>query len=313
MLKYIYLDKMEEIYKQFLQYDFNNSDEYKLFKDNFPLRQNETIEDHHKRFFKTCIYLDFDVNYKPPQSSITNNHTSHSRNNNNLRNNIPTTNKPPLLEIIDFGILGLSFLTLIVSLSNYLFILIIYFTYRLCFSVGFPAFNLNYLKSIIHLNYFSYLILSLILWLTQTKNFLFIVPLFINTGFYLIKGINKYIKSNICRKIVSYNYRINDLSLYIEVCNLISPIIGLFLGTNRFYFILIYLQYMKFRYYASVEIKYIMLELRFEIEYMGINPNNPLERCMASIIQKIGTVLSTIFLGRNVMMINRRFRPYNIY
>ena len=202
---------------------------------------------------------------------------------------------------------------MIVSLSNYLFILIIYFTYRLSFSVGIPAFNLNYLKSIIHHNYFSYLILSLILWLTQTQNFQFILPLFINTGFYLIKGINKYIKSNICSKIVSYNYRNYDLSLFIEVCNLISPIAGFFLGINRFYFIFIYLQYMKFRYYASVEIKNIMQELRFQIEVMSTNPYNQLERDMASIIKIIGTVLSTIFLGRNVMMINRRFRPYNIY
>ena len=46
---------MEEIYKQYLQYDFNNSDEYKEFKDKFPLDQNETIEDHHKRFYKSHI------------------------------------------------------------------------------------------------------------------------------------------------------------------------------------------------------------------------------------------------------------------
>ena len=64
---------MEEIYKQYLQYDFNNSDEYKEFKDKFPLDQNETIEDHHKRFYKSHICREFDVNYKPPQSSNTNN------------------------------------------------------------------------------------------------------------------------------------------------------------------------------------------------------------------------------------------------
>ena len=110
---------MEEIYKQFLQYDFNNSDQYKEFKDKFPLEHNETIEDHHKRFYKSHICREFDINYKPPQSSNTNNHNSNARNSNAQRNHSPTTNKPPLLEIIDFGILGLSFLTLPLSLSNY--------------------------------------------------------------------------------------------------------------------------------------------------------------------------------------------------
>lgn len=304
---------MEEIYKQFLQYDFNNSDEYKEFKDKFPLDQNETIEDHHKRFYKSHICRDFDVNYKSPQSSNTNNQNSHSRNCNTHRNNIPTINKPPLLEIIDFGILGLSFLTLIVSLSNYLFILIIYFIYRLSFSVGIPSFNLDYLKSIIHQNYFSYLILSLILWVTHTKNLLFVVPLIINTGFYLIKGINKYIKSNICDKIITFNSIINDWGLYIEICNLISPIIGLFHGTNRFYFIFIYLQYIKFRYYASEEIRDKINAIRVQLEVTRTNSNNPLLRGLASIVQKVGNTLSQSFFGGNVVMFNGGFVACNIF
>lgn len=304
---------MEEIYKQYLQYDFNNSDEYKEFKDKFPLDQNETIEDHHKRFYKSHICREFDVNYKPPQSSNANNQNSHTRNNNAQRNSSPTTNKPPLLEIIDFGILGLSFLTLPISLSNYLFILIIYFMYRLNFSVGVPAFNLEYLKSIIHQNYFSYLILGLILWVTHTKNILIICPLVINTGFYLIKGINKYIKSNLCDKIVSSNAIINDWSLYLEICNLISPIIGLFLGTNRFYFIFIYLQYMKFRYYASEEIRDKINAIRVQLEVIRTNSNNPLLRGLASFIQKIGNVASQSFLGGNVVMVNGGIMACNIF
>lgn len=312
-LKNIYLPKMEEIYKQYLQYDFNNSDEYKEFKDKFPLDQNETIEDHHKRFYKSHICRDFDVNYKPPQSSNSTNHNSHSRNNNAQRNRIPNTNKPPLFEIIDFGILGLSFLILPISLNNYLFVLIIYFIYRLSFSVGIPAFNLEYLKSIIHQNYFSYLILSLILWVTGTKNLLFVVPLIINTGFYLIKGINKYIKSNLCDKIISFNALINDWSLYAEICNLISPIIGLFMGTNRFYFFFIYLQYIKFRYYASEEIRDKINAIRVQLEVTRTNSNNPMLRGLASIIQKIGNTVSQSFLGGNVVMVNGGIMACNIF
>ena len=53
---------MEEKYNQYLQYDFNNSEEYKDFIEKFPLEPNESIEEHHKRFYKSHICRDFDSN-----------------------------------------------------------------------------------------------------------------------------------------------------------------------------------------------------------------------------------------------------------
>ena len=108
---------MEEIYKNYLQYDFDNSEEFKDFKEKFPLEPNETIEDHKKRFYKSHICRDFDVNYRPQASNINNNNSNNRRNNthNNQRNN-NLSNIPPLFEVIDFGLLGLSLFTLPVSI-----------------------------------------------------------------------------------------------------------------------------------------------------------------------------------------------------
>ena len=179
---------MEEIYNQYLQYDFQNSEEFKDFKEKFPLEPNETIEDHQKRFYKSYICHDFDINYRPPQPRNINN--NQRRNNSNRANNISQRNSnnrphsPPLLEIIDYGNIGFSLMTLLMSKKFYLFELIIYFMYRLYFATGWPRFNLEYLKTIVHNNNFNYFILSLVLWITQTYNILVILPMTINTSLY---------------------------------------------------------------------------------------------------------------------------------
>jgi len=55
---------MEEIYKNYLQYDFDNSEEFKDFKEKFPLEPNETIEDHKKSLSNDFIFSDYPNNEK---------------------------------------------------------------------------------------------------------------------------------------------------------------------------------------------------------------------------------------------------------
>ena len=306
---------MEEIYNQYLQYDFNNSEEFKDFKEKFPLEPNETIEEHKKRFYKSYICRDFDINYRPSQPRNINNNQRNNIpnrvNNNRINNNI--SHSPPLLELVDLGMIGLSLITLLFSINNYLFELIIYFLYRLYFAIGWPRFNLDYLTTIVHNNNFNYFVLSVVSWITQTKNYLIILPMTISTSLYLIRGINKYIKHFILEKIINCTSYINSFVFYFEICNLISPIIGFILGMNRFYFILVYLQYIKFRYYASNEIREKINEMRVKLEIIRTNSNNPILRGFANIIQKIGTALSNGFVGGNVVMVNGGIMACNIF
>jgi hypothetical protein len=306
---------MEEKYNQYLQYDFNNSEEYKDFIEKFPLEPNESIEEHHKRFYKSHICRDFDSNYiPPPQSSNMHNNFQRNNNNSNRVNHYQNNNNiPPLLEIIDFGLIGLSLMTLLLSINYYLFEVMIYFIYRLYISTGLPRFNLDYLKIIIHQNNFSYFILSLVLWITKTYNLLILSPLTAYISLYLIRGLNKYLKNFIFDAIISYNRQINDWILYFEIFNLISPIIGLFLGYNKFYFIFVYLQYIKFRYYASSEFKEKINAIRVQLEIIRSNSNNPLLRGLASLVQKIGNAVSNGFVGGNVVMVNGGIMACNIF
>ena len=306
---------MEEIYNQYLQYDFNNSEEFKDFKEKFPLEPNETIEEHKKRFYKSYICRDFDINYRPHPRNINENQRNNYSNriNNNRINNNNRPHSPPLLEIVDLGIIGISLMTLLLSIKNYLFILIIYFLYRLYFSIGWPRFTLDYLTTMVHNNNFNYFVLSVVSWITQTKNILIVLPMTISTSLYLIRGINKYIKHFILEKIISYNSYINSFIFYFEICNLVSPIIGFILGMNRFYFILVYLQYIKFRYYSSDEIREKINEIRVKLEIIRTNSNNPILRGLANVIQKIGTALSNGFVGGNIQMVSGGIMICNIF
>ena len=123
-----------------------------------------------------------------------------------------------------------------------------YFIYRVLISTGVPRFNLDYLKVIIHNNNFNLFIFSFMLWITRTKNIFVFCPVLIHTALYFIKSINKYVRNNYLDPIVNLSTKIKDFYQYFEIFNLFSTIIGIFFGLNKFYFIFIYLQYIKFRY-----------------------------------------------------------------
>lgn len=265
---------MEEKYKAFLQYNFDTSEEYKDFKEKFPIQPHETVELHKKRFYKSHICRDFDVNYIPPPNPRNTNNNNNNNNFNipNVNNNVIYSNKPPLFEIIDFGLIGLSLITFNFFEKYYNLILLIYFCYRLFLVTGFPRFNLEFLKIIVHNNNFSYLVLTLVLLVTRTKNYIIGLPITIYNGLYLIKGINKYYKLILFDKIIRYESGIFDLTLYLEILNVISCVIGLITRMNKFYFIFVYIQYLKFRYYANERLRENLSNLRTQIDNLRDYP-----------------------------------------
>ena len=299
---------MKEKYDEYLKYDFNNSEEYKDFNDKFPKEINESLENYKKRFYKSHICHDFDINYSPPVQSNNNINQNRNRRNNQINNN------PPVLEIIDLGIIGLSVLSFPFSYNYYSFLLMIYFLYRLIASTGYPRFNLDYLKIIIHNNNFNLFIFSFITWITKTKNIFIFIPVLLHTSIYFIKSINKYVRNNYLDPIINISTKIKDFYQYMEIFNLLSAIIGFFFGLNRFYFIFIYLQYIKFRYYANADIREKINNLRVQLEYVRTNENIPMiYRKLAEIAQKIGSLFANGFAGGNVVMINGGVMACNIF
>ena len=287
---------MDEIYKKFLEYNFDNSPEFQEFSEKFQKEENETIEDYKKRFYKSYICREFDLNYRPKQ-------TNNQRNHNNRRNN--SLNIPPFFEIIDFSIIILSFMALIISISGFLTFSFIYYIYRLYFSVGWIKFNSTYLQVVIHNNNFSLLILSFMSLITKTRNIAILLPIIINESLYLISGVNKYWTCLFFEKIISNNSNINDFAEHLEIINIIASIIGFFVNGNKFFFIFFYLQYLKFRYYASDEIRNKMQNLKIQIEEMRNNTNNPLLGSVMGTILKICEFFSnSVVGGSNFVMVN---------
>ena len=70
---------------------------------------------------------------------------------------------------------------------------------------------------------------------------------------------------------------------------------------------------MKFRYYASEEIRDKINAIRVQLEVIRTNSNNPLLRGLASFIQKVGNVASQSFFGGNVVMVNGGIMACNIF
>ena len=296
------MTSMRDKYNEFLNYDFNNSEEFKDFNDKFPRENNESLEDYKKRFYKSYICHDFDINYSPPPSHP----------NTNRRQN-PINNNPPLLEIIDLGIIGLSMITFPFSLKYYALIMIIYFLYRVFLATGFPRFNLDYLKLIIHNNNFNLFILNFISWITNTKNYFIFIPVIAHTAIYFIKGLNKYTQKNYLDPIVNMSRQIKDFYQYFEIINILFVLLGIVIGLNRFYFIFIYIQYIKFRYYASSDIREKINNMRVQLEVLRTTSDNRYIRKFAEIIQKIGNAFANGFFGGNVVMFNGGFMACNIF
>ena len=235
---------MRDKYNEYLNYDFDNSDQYKDFIDKFPKEMSESNEDYKKRFYKSYICHDFDINYSPPPES---------QNFNRRHNRINTS--PPALEIIDFSTISLSMLTIPFSYYYYSLLMMIYFLYRVILATGMPKFNLEYLKLIIHNNNFNLFIMNFVLWITSTKNIFVFIPILCHNCLYLIKGLNKYTQKNYLDPIVNSSTKIKDIYQYLEIFNIFAVLIGIFMGYNRFYFLFVYIQFIKFRYYASADIR----------------------------------------------------------
>ena len=133
--------------------------------------------------------------------------------------------------------------------------------------------------------------------------FLFI-PILCHNCLYLIKGLNKYTQKNYLDPIVNSSTKIKDIYQYLEIFNIFAVLIGIFMGYNRFYFLFVYIQFIKFRYYASADIREKINNIRVQLEIARTSSNIHFIRTIAEIAQKIGNAFANGFSGGNFVMIN---------
>ena len=140
-----------------------------------------------------------------------------------------------------------------------------------------------------------------------------LIPILLHTGIYLIKSINKYSRKNYLDPIINISTKIKDFYQNMEIFNILSVLLGIFIRINRFYFLFVYIQYIKFRYYANADIREKINNIRVKLEIIRTSSNIPLLRTIATIAQKIGNAFANGFLGGNVVMFNGGFMACNIF
>ena len=292
---------MESKYMEFIRYDWNNSEKNYL-ENIFPSPPQNRILHYKKKFYKLKIDPDFDVNYIPGQNNNNenqNNQRNNQNQNNEMRNenrnnndnNNSNFNADIMFLFIDIILSLTSFLAFFIHLKTSINMLIGCLIYKLIKNEGKPKFNQQYLISIINNENFSHLILIILLYFDNSKNYFIAIPIIVYILIDLIDDINLINRNIIFSKILSQKQFILKYSNILEI-NIISPIYGFFMKKNSFYFIFLYIQYLKFRVYVNQNIINCINNINNYLNNLKSSQNTP--KILKNIIhfsQNLGNVI----------------------
>ena len=308
---------------EFIRYDWNNSVEWKNYLENiFPSPPQNRILHYKKKFYKLKIDPDFDINYIPGQNNNNENQNNNQRNNQNqnneneMRNGNRNNNNNFNIDVdimfivIDIIISITSFLAFFIHLKTSINMLIGCLIYKLIKKEGKPKFEQQYLINIINNENFSYLILILLLFIDNSKNYFIVIPIIVYNLIDIINNINLIYKNNIFSKILAKKQFILKYSNILEI-NIISPIYGFFMNKNSFYFIFLYIQYLKFRVYVNQNITNCLVQINNYLNNLKSSQNTP--KILKNIVQFTQNLGNTIFNLPNNIAANTNIAICSIF
>jgi hypothetical protein len=308
---------------EFIRYDWNNSVEWKNYLENiFPSPPQNRILHYKKKFYKLKIDPDFDINYIPGQNNNNENQNNNQRNNQNqnneneMRNGNRNNNNNFNIDVdimfivIDMIISITSFLAFFIHLKTSINMLIGCLIYKLIKKEGKPKFEQQYLINIINNENFSYLILILLLFIDNSKNYFIAIPTIVYILIDIINNINLIYKNNIFSKILAKKQFILKYSNILEI-NIISPIYGFFMNKNSFYFIFLYIQYLKFRVYVNQNITNCLVQINNYLNNLKSSQNTP--KILKNIVQFTQNLGNTIFNLPNNIAANTNIAICSIF
>ncbi len=314
---------MDNKYMEFIRYDWNNSVEWKNYLENiFPSPPQNRILHYKKKFYKLKIDPDFDINYIPGQNNNNENQNNNQRNNQNqnneneMRNGNRNNNNNFNIDVdimfivIDIIISFTSFLAFFIHLKTSINMLIGCLIYKLIKKEGKPKFEQQYLINIINNENFSYLILILLLFIDNSKNYFIAIPTIVYILIDIINNINLIYKNNIFSKILAKKQFILKYSNILEI-NIISPIYGFFMNKNSFYFIFLYIQYLKFRVYVNQNITNCLVQINNYLNNLKSSQNTP--KILKNIVQFTQNLGNTIFNLPNNIAANTNIAICSIF
>ena len=314
---------MDNKYMEFIRYDWNNSVEWKNYLENiFPSPPQNRILHYKKKFYKLKIDPDFDINYIPGQNNNNENQNNNQRNNQNqnneneMRNGNRNNNNNFNIDVdimfivIDIIISFTSFLAFFIHLKTSINMLIGCLIYKLIKKEGKPKFEQQYLINIINNENFSYLISILLLFIDNSKNYFIAIPTIVYILIDIINNINLIYKNNIFSKILAKKQFILKYSNILEI-NIISPIYGFFMNKNSFYFIFLYIQYLKFRVYVNQNITNCLVQINNYLNNLKSSQNTP--KILKNIVQFTQNLGNTIFNLPNNIAANTNIAICSIF
>ena len=244
---------MSESYNNYLNYNFEESQLWKDYlKRIYPQPAENQIEYFKKEFYKNKIDNNFDMNFNPNKFNLL------------LGKNG--------LEIL---FIFYNYLLIFFYLKSFYFFVFVYFILKCIEKEGMFKLTKEYLLKITKNYDFSLIILSLIIMIDGSKNYFLVVIFILREFLYLLKIIKNVYLHQFILKIWEKREKLIQFCSYCEFYGFFSLIYGLFVGMNSFFFIIIYIQYLKFRYYCSEHMKKTIEIINNFLENVKNNQNCP--------------------------------------
>lgn len=288
---------MEEKYKKFLEYNWENSQQWKdYYRDLFPTPPQSKLLKYKKKFYKLKIDPDFDISYTPPishEQSPSNNNTNNPEDtlfeNYKIAQNLARPVKSNIILYFETIAMILFLLSVPLRIKT-IFLAINVFIIRTMRLVGLPRFEISYIQALIMNDAFHSLVYSLQI-LTDRFNYYLIVPICIS----VIVGLCENISNSRLKKInrlkdevqfinTNKEQLIQDRS-YLELAIGFITIFGVFLKINSLLTPLIHWQLLRVRYGLNPYIKRSFLDLNKIINMFKDSKKCPF--IIKIIIQKI--------------------------
>ena len=289
---------MEEKYKKFIEYTWNNSDEWKNYYDNlYPQPPANRTLYWKRKFYRLKIDPEFDVNFSAETQSNNNNTNSYTQNvNNNSNLRINHFSLEFLITTIEFSLMTLFLLSIVFNFYT-LFFIITGLIIKIFRKIGPPKWDVQYLQTLFNDENFQQMVYSCIL-LIDRQNIFTLFPLIIIAILSICVYLKRLFNSNLnivlfCNNVLSCRQELNKISSRLDIGIGFAMFIGLFIGTNSFLLPLLYFQFIRFKFVLNTNLKQAFSDLnRFLNGFKDqINCPNLIRKAIIK-IQNLGIYLS---------------------
>ena len=250
---------MENKYKEFISYNWNDSEEWRIYLYNItPLPPKEKVNYYRKKFYKLKVDSEFDINYQPEYNKPTRTKEE---------NKDPSIMSSFIAAVEAF--LWVTFFFNITFHHNLIKISLISLLLRIIREEGIPLTRQN-LKKLFSNDYLHLMIYSCILYL-DSISYILLFPITITALYCICDYFKNYLKIFVfCKKyfksITDKKNEIESLRNFSYILISIYVLITFIIGIQKLSFTMIYLIYFRIIYYLSENLKIVIFRIRLFLE-----------------------------------------------